>query len=296
MSHNSLILEIQAEAIRSKIDVASLLRKAKVAAVKLDQSDAVGWIDLELDGYGCKFDELPDYRRAHGVLKLNSPYRGLIPVNFNSAKTEEMFTRTPINDGVGSIQSLLSTSEDGGDLQYLMSSTHKNAILNSLQIKMEPVLLVSQGQMKSVLERVVSLVLNWSLALEKAGVLGVGMSFSNKEREMAKPVTHTIIAQNIGHLGDISGHATGRVEVNSAGAMQLDQRKIEGLVTQAREALEMLPKEVRGDFAAKLEQLENASSEDEKRSSLRSARSVLEGAGGNLAAHGIISLISSILG
>ena len=54
---------------------------------------------------------------------------------------------------------------------------------------------------------------------------------------MAKPITQTIIAQNIGHLGDLIGNSSGRVDVKSSGAMQLDQRKIESLVSQANDAL-----------------------------------------------------------
>ncbi len=48
---SSLILEIQASAIETHVDVASLLRKAKAAAMKLDQADASTWMKAELDGY-----------------------------------------------------------------------------------------------------------------------------------------------------------------------------------------------------------------------------------------------------
>jgi hypothetical protein len=296
VSRNSLILEIQAEALRPNVDVAGLLRKAKVAAIKLDQNDAAKWIDLELDGYNCKFDDLPDYRRAHGVLKLDNPYRGRIPVHFKSARTEEMMTRAPISAGVGAIQSMIAGADSTSDFLYQMSSQHRNAILESLEIKLPPLLLVTHGQMKIVLERVISLVLNWSLALEKAGVLGEGLSFSREEKEMAKPVTHNIIAQNIGHIGNITDSAKGQVELHSHGDMQLDQRKMENLLAQARDAVGLLPEHLRTEVSDKVQELEAATSDAERRSILQSTRAVLEGAGGNLAATGILGLIASIIG
>jgi AbiTii len=292
----SIILEIQEAAISTNVDVSGLLRKAKVAAVKLGEVDAVEWIDLELDGYDHKFDDLPKYRQAHGILKVKNPYQGLVQVHFENAEIEELLTRTPISDGVGVIQSLLRKNSPDSTLSYSMSNRHRTAITDLLNVDFEPILMMSKSQLTTILERVVSLVLNWSLALEKAGILGEGMSFSMSDKEKSKNVTQNFFAQNIGHVGDLSGSARATVSQSSKGDMAFDQRKIESLINQASRALPLLPESVRDPVAESLKELSVATSTEEKSGILARAKNVLEGASGNLAAEGILRLISTILG
>ena len=92
MFEGGLILEIQAAAIAKDVNVSNLLRKAKVAAVKLNQRDLVAWIDAEIDGYQCSFNELPEYRKTRGTLKVQNPFSGLIPVIISDQKSEELLT------------------------------------------------------------------------------------------------------------------------------------------------------------------------------------------------------------
>ncbi|MDZ4089019.1 MAG: hypothetical protein U1E69_19680 [Tabrizicola sp.] len=294
--NSSLILEIQQLAISSEVDVATLLRKAKAAAVKLGQDDAVVWIDRELDGYDCSYDELPSYRKTHGVLKVKNPYHGLIPVHVQDAETEHLITRAPTTMGVGTVQSLLRS--EGGDKQliYNMGNVHRTAIIELLDTALEPVLLLSRSQLKTILESVLSLILNWSLELEKVGIIGEGMSFTMVEKEKAGPVTQNIFAQNIGHVGDLSGGARATISQSSSGDVAFDQRKIESLIDQASRALPLLPDSVRNQVEESLKELSVATSAHEKSGILVRAKNVLEGASGNLAAEGIIRLISSILG
>ena len=63
----SLLREIQNAAIDSKTDLASLLRKCKVLAIRLGSADFRKWVDDELSGYKSTGD-LPDYR----ILQVNS--------------------------------------------------------------------------------------------------------------------------------------------------------------------------------------------------------------------------------
>jgi AbiTii len=292
----SIILEIQEAAISRSVDVSGLLRKAKVAAVKLGEDDAVEWIDLELDGYDKKFDDLPKYRQAHGILKVRNPYRDLVPVHFENAEIEELLTRTPISDGVGVIQSLLNKNSPNSTLSFSMSNHHRTMIANLLNVDFEPVLLMTKSQLTTILERVVSLVLNWSLALEKAGILGEGMSFSMSEKEKSRPITQNIIANNIGHLGDVTGGARATVIQTNSSSLQLDNRKLESFIDQAEQATALLPPSVQQSFRSELEKLKSASTDTEKGAALESAKAVLEGTAGNLAATGILGLIASIVG
>jgi len=75
----SLVEQLQRDALDRNVSVATLLRKAKVVAVKLSLSDAIEWIDLELSGYP-DLDKVPGYRKVEGQPKGQNPIRGWIPI------------------------------------------------------------------------------------------------------------------------------------------------------------------------------------------------------------------------
>ena len=57
--------------------VTDALRKAKLACKKLDLREFGNWVDLELTGYMNKSsDEVPEYRKLHGIPEAFSPYQG----------------------------------------------------------------------------------------------------------------------------------------------------------------------------------------------------------------------------
>ena len=78
-----LVLQLQAEAVDPNVPVSKLLRLAKLIATKLDQKDALVWIDKELDGYmdGVTKD-VPEYRMIGGQPKGYNPYHGWQTIQF----------------------------------------------------------------------------------------------------------------------------------------------------------------------------------------------------------------------
>jgi hypothetical protein len=58
----SLLREIQATAVDSSSDIATLLRKCKILAFRLGNDDFKNWIDQELNGYS-EISDLPQYRK-----------------------------------------------------------------------------------------------------------------------------------------------------------------------------------------------------------------------------------------
>jgi hypothetical protein len=57
----SLLREIQAAATESKVDISTVLRKAKILAVRLQYPEFETWVDRELNGY-VHGSSLPPYR------------------------------------------------------------------------------------------------------------------------------------------------------------------------------------------------------------------------------------------
>jgi hypothetical protein len=73
----TLLREIQAAATESKVDISTVLRKAKILAVRLHNPEFESWVDHELNGYGQlsgpdDYCRLPPYRvvpvEVHGHL------------------------------------------------------------------------------------------------------------------------------------------------------------------------------------------------------------------------------------
>lgn len=72
----TLLREIQAAATDSKVEISTVLRKAKVLAARLHNPEFASWVDLELNGYNDNFS-LPPYRTLPAVVQglLTDGYR-----------------------------------------------------------------------------------------------------------------------------------------------------------------------------------------------------------------------------
>ena len=68
-----LVEQLQAQALDMSVGVSTLLRKVKVAAVKLKLADTVHWADAELNGYT---DPVPPYRMIVGRSMARDHYIG----------------------------------------------------------------------------------------------------------------------------------------------------------------------------------------------------------------------------
>jgi hypothetical protein len=80
-----LILQIQQAALDSNASLTDALRKAKVACAKLGLREFGKWVDLELNGHMNKSsDEVPEYRKLHGIPEAFSPHQGWLPLHFDS--------------------------------------------------------------------------------------------------------------------------------------------------------------------------------------------------------------------
>jgi AbiTii-like protein len=60
----SLLRDIQSAAVDPSTDVATLLRKCKILAIRLGSEEFKRWVDHELNGYE-KIEDLPTYRMLH---------------------------------------------------------------------------------------------------------------------------------------------------------------------------------------------------------------------------------------
>lgn len=132
---NSFFDEILREASDHNSSLASLLRKAKILASKLELHDFIEWIDNELNGYDCLSKDLPDYRKINGDPKAYNPYHGWQSIMFQNSKQREAYSFAPIGQGIGSLEKLILEADDnntGGVFSFQYSPEIKQNIIDAL--------------------------------------------------------------------------------------------------------------------------------------------------------------------
>lgn len=195
---SSLIQEIIRDALDSSVRLSDLLRKVYAAATKLDLKDTCAWVKWELDGYpsGGTF---PDYRRIRGVLKVENPEIGLIPLLMDDRIWAEKLEWRSASQPVAEIEVLLRSNSKGGVIMRFPPDVEKKLMDGQSEDPMRPVVEFDKAPFQGILDGVRNRVLEWALEMEKNGILGEGMSFSEDERRAATTVSIGSI-----HTGDNS--------------------------------------------------------------------------------------------
>jgi hypothetical protein len=296
-----LILKLQAEAANPNASVTNLLRMAKIAATKLDLKDALVWIDRELNGYmDLKIEDLPPYRRPMGVPQAYNPVHGWQPIQFPDTKTADLFSEAYIGWALGAIERSVGERSEGS-YAFPYRPEEKIAIQQSLRFRVDVQISLQRAQLWNIVEQVRNLILNWSLELEKAGVLGEDMHFSAQEKGHAKPVTQQFIIQNVGVLGNVSGQAKVKSQQTAKAKIELDLEQVRDFLVQARAALPQLPEKAQEAIRPVLGTIDRELKTEKPNSSkireaLGSLRKIAEGTAGNLTAQGIIAIVKAIVG
>lgn len=213
------VIELQEMAMDNNIDLTACLRRALAISSKLGLEPFKRWISLELDGYGkTKIKDLPDYRVIGSSLVARNPYNGLIPFVIDDGKIMKYLTTIYVREPIRSLIHVLENNS--GTLEFPVTPDVQ-AWLMKIQDRpaMEVTRKISPSSVEAILDRVRTQLLNFALDLERSGILGDGISFSETEKEQAN-----IMGKNInigvfqGVLGDIS---SSNVQQNLAQNIQL---------------------------------------------------------------------------
>jgi hypothetical protein len=201
----SLVLELQREAMNPDARLSDVLRKALVVATKLAVAEFKTWAESELKGYRDGQQEIPAYRKVAGSLKAWNPYHGWIPVILQESKISEMVSHRAIAQPISSLESLCHEKDQKGVLEVPLPHDWLMKLFSETEefrLGMVPTLIVDRSQLVGILDAVRNEILDWSLELEKQGILGDEMSFSTEEVSKAKSVIN--ISSFKGILGDVS--------------------------------------------------------------------------------------------
>lgn len=209
---SGLVLELQRDALDKNIAESSLLRKAIVVSKKLGITEIETWINQELAGYPADEDIVPAYREVSGVVRVFNRYHGWRPLNFGNAEVGEKLSKRKISQAIGELVAI-AESDNSGNLHVPFSQHTKNLLMKTMDIPLEPILLVGGSQIHGILEAVRNEILNWGLDLETKGIIGDGMTFSTEEKVLASQVTYNVT----NYIGSMQNS---QLQQDSAGASQ----------------------------------------------------------------------------
>jgi len=220
-------------------DVVTVLRKALVIASRLQASDFEEWIRHELHGYP-KGSELPDYRIVKGDLRAYNPANGVwMPVDVRH-HTETLKTLR-LNEGVTHLQATLDEHDGSGHIMCPLPQstldTSRGMVSDPIDKQFEPTRLLGAGQLRSVIESVRGTLLEWAVELEKRGIVGEDMIFSDEEVQKAKASTNVHIENFHGIMGDVTSqsvqigdYASIYKQLKAAGIPQSERNEIESVI------------------------------------------------------------------
>lgn len=287
-----LVLELQRDALDAGTSVGDLLRKAAVVSRKLALKEVDDWLLLEMEGYGNK--PCPEYRKVYGNVMYHNPFNGWQPIIFGDTKTQEAFSRRSMSQSVIELEDLLKSNSKKFIVNF--PGDQERWLMSQMDLAMQPVLHVSRQAVLRIVSFVRQKLLDWSLDLENRGILGEGLTFTREEKAVAQQVSyHT-------HIGEMNNS---QVQVNSSGVQTYNAAAMKDLpafmdaMTNAVGKLRLntsQKEELEAEIATLRAQLASPRPKPSiVREGLRSMKTILEGAAGNVVASGLLERLTPLL-
>ncbi|WP_031552706.1 AbiTii domain-containing protein [Oribacterium sp. FC2011] len=178
-----IILELQTNALDEQITVEELLRKAYLVARKLQLKEFQKWIEDEQNGYAGK--RVPDFRYIHGSYKALNPAIGWIPLML-SPKFEDLISKMPIDYPISQIQNLYNKND--GTISFTPNAKIQQLLNQSIDFPIDMAFSyqANSSELYRILSTVRNKILEWAILLEENGIVGLELSFSDKEKETAR--------------------------------------------------------------------------------------------------------------
>lgn len=200
----SVVLDLQALASESKSNLTDLLRKALLVATKLNLASFLEWIECELHGYGDAA-EVPKYRRAYAQLKADNPYHGQVPFILNDERAIEKLCSVEMREPIANVLDLLNSDSATFQLTLTPAAVEVLMKIQNSDVPLYPIRIIPRSEIAGIPEAVRTAILEWALRLEREGIVGEGISFTEVERERA--ASQIKIENFQGILGNVSHSA-----------------------------------------------------------------------------------------
>jgi hypothetical protein len=293
---DSLVIQLQRECLDPHVSTLDIMRKALVVARKLGVPDFHKWVSKEIEGYKPG-DKVPEYRMVHGEIKAFNPYHGWVDVVMEDPQIKEILSVRAIGQPIGEIDTIVKSS-NGGTIQISFPPQTELELMRGSSVRLKSALHVSGAAVKGISDRVRDIVLNWCLDLEAKGVLGEGMTFSEKEKKTASEANYHVHYH--GNVGT-SQVQQGSVDSSQTISAQLDLGGVKSLVAELRSQIPdlKLVADRESQMLAELVSIEAQLSAPQPRRGVitecfSSVRNILEGCAGSLIASGLLEQLARI--
>lgn len=296
-----LILQIQQAAIDGSAPLGEAFLKAKVACAKLKLVEFGKWIDLETSGYpDIGFNEMPDYRKIQGVPQAKNPYYGWQDIGFADQDTFTAMATVPISTPISTLESQVKNSTPDGCFEFHYTIDQQNRMRDSLGGYQWPIRLkLDIGMVRGIVDRVRLILTDWTIQLEKEGVLGEAMSFTGNDKDSSAKATETVI--NNYHMGDVGAFVQTADQSSVVGTVQkmLDLGQVDSLTRQIEGLKALLPAETWNEVEPAVEtvkqELAGAKDQARIRGALRLIGDACMKVGTSVAASGIVHAVGALL-
>ena len=279
-----LVHELQADAMNESVSVLSLLRKARALSVKLGVTTIDQWLAHEMGGYPTQ-SSIPDYRHVMGRTVCHNPYRGWIPLEIENPEHHKLLSERKLHQPLSELIQF-TDAQSAGKSVLLMYPAKIAADLRSSS-GFEPGLEIAVNLIHGIISTVRDKILEFSLELEKQGILGEGLTFTQQEKMAANNVTYNSI--NIEHMTG-SQLQQGTTSSTQTYTQSADFSGISAFVEKLLPAIGELTNQtdrdqIQSDLETIRSQLKAPTPKTGMiRECLNSVKTVLEGATGNVAA------------
>jgi hypothetical protein len=294
----TLLQEIQAAATDSKVDISTVLRKAKILAARLRNPEFQDWVDRELNGYAERAD-LPPYRiipvpvEGHLIQGLTHWDRAPIMTSFLPERLSDWGEKAYLFQPISSIA--VGAEDEHGDgfqvpwpqemaVQYGAKgySGHVRC-LGAWQV-------INRATLKGVVDTVRNRILDFVLKIEAENP-DAGEALQNSQAvpmERLQPIVHNVFYGPVGSFAQNSQH------FNQTAIIRMQPDDLARLVTDLSKHLDELNLDARRKQRAEAQiatlKAELAGEPDGEpdstivRQAGRTLRSITEGAIGSLVA------------
>lgn len=292
---NSIVRELQKEALDSNVKITDLLRKALVCARKLKLTEFEAWINKELHGYENK-EEIPEYRLIRGEIKAFNPFRGYIPVMFGDPSIERKINKTKNGQAISELENMMGHFQEPKAMLQIPFPAELQAMLMKMGGQDFPTsLFFPASVLARIIDAVRTIILNWSLKLEEEGILGEDFSFSPQEQQKAGDSKNINNFYGPVNQSQIQQGGSDSILIGAGG--NIDIGKVKDFIKDLRgkEKNLKLEAETRIELEAEIRTIESQIGSPKPKQSiikegLESIRRILEGAAGSIAAELVLRL------
>jgi hypothetical protein len=256
--------------------------------------DLASWVDFELNGYPTR--DVPEYRKFSGIPRYWNQYHGWQPLGGDSGIIGSL-SEVKFGDSIAGIEKFASSKSSSLLSQFppsILEFLSENLGVPVARAGAE----VSVASVVAILDSVRTAILDWSIAMEKAGVHGEGLSFSAVEQQKAQTASTVFHINSIGTFTGNLGVGNTSGDITSA---PLNIEKVKTLVSQVKSNASSLVNEGVSEDAlmqciSSLEQILKKPNQGLLKKGLEALQTAVLKATGGLVSTGVLTLLHQMLG